>query len=154
MNRRSLVVGGVLVAAVALFYVLSQSQDNTPQIQEDTPISTTDTESKIEEVLGRTIPDDVEKATLRDLTDLGMSAIATRVEDGGVVEFSVLADLAESSEPYEVWAGASGDNLRKLGVMAAAKGGYLFEYRQAGALDNYNSVEIKQGDTRVLEGSF
>lgn len=147
-----MVIGGLLVLVVALFYLL-QGRDNTPKIQEEVPIATPDVESKIEEVLGRTIPDDVEKAALRDLTNSGMSAIATRVEDKGIVEFSVLADLVESDEPYEVWAGSPG-NLRKLGVMSLAKGGYLFEDRRVGTLDDYKNVEIRRGETKVLEGSF
>ena len=96
----------------------------------------------------------MEKVTLIDLTESGMTAIATRAEDKGVVEFNVLADLEESEDAYQVWAGSSTSTLKQLGVLSPAKGGYLFEYRKSGSLEDHKNVEVKLGEQKVLEGSF
>lgn len=140
--------------ALAAVYIQSQTPDKTPELQENVPVGDEETENKLEEVLGRTIPDDVEKVSLADLTDSGMSAIATRAEEGGIVEFTILADLQDSDDAYQVWAGSSTSTLKQLGVLSPAKGGYLFEYRKSGSLEDHKNVEVKLGEQKVLEGSF
>jgi len=154
MNRRNVIIGSFIVAAISLLYVRAQTTDSTPQIEENAPLVSKETESKLEAVLGRAIPEDVEKVTLIDLTESGMTAIATRAEDKGVVEFNVLADLEESEDAYQVWAGSSTSTLKQLGVLSPAKGGYLFEYRKSGSLEDHKNVEVKLGEQKVLEGSF
>ena len=91
-----MILGSLIGAGLALVYISSQVPDNTPQIEKNTPILSDETENRLEEVLGRSIPDDVEKTTLTDLTDSDLTAIATRKEENVMVEFSVLADLEET----------------------------------------------------------
>lgn len=160
MKRNEIIVGGVLLAVVGFFLIRSQTPDKTPEIEENVPIDSQETENHLEQVLGRTLPDDAEKLTLKG--DNGQTAIATRKEDNGVVEFTILADLADSEDGiYQVWAGSSNDTLHSLGTLTAAKGGYLFEYRQTSELSNFNNVVIslekkvdQDMEDKVMEGSF
>jgi len=150
-----MVLGVVVVVIAGFLLARSQSPDNTPEISEEVPINTDETENRLEEVLGRTLPEDAERAALKDTTGSGFTGIATRAEDNGVVEFTILADLSDPGDGvYQVWAGESADKLTSLGTLTSAKGGYLFEYRQSGSLEDYNSVVIKMGEDTILQGSF
>lgn len=160
MKRRDIVLGGALLAVVAFFLIRSQSPDKTPEIEENVPIDSQETEKHLEEVLGRTLPEDAERLSLKGSN--GQTAVATRKEDNGVTEFAILADLEDPGDDvYQVWSGSSPDNLRSLGTLTAAKGGYLFEYRQTSELSNFNNVVIslekkvdERMETKILEGSF
>ena len=161
MGKRALAAGVLAIAAVSFLY-LQNRPDNTPEIAEDVPISSEETESRLEEVLGRTLPDNAERAQLNDVLGNGFTAIATRAEDNGVVEFTVLADLPDpEKQVYQVWSGENADNIHSLGTLTAAKGGYLFEYRQTTSISDFNNVVISLEtkadeiiEERVLQGSF
>ncbi len=144
----------VLLLGLVGFLFLSKSRDNTPKITDEAATQTVEVENKIEEIFGRNIPDDVEKLSLTDLTNESLLAIATRKEESGSVEFSVLADLPENQESYEVWAGASSQTAQKIGSLISAKAGYIFEENSLGALSDFEYVAIMRSGQKMLEGSF
>lgn len=148
-------ITGLIVLILAVIFVRSRA-DNTPELPQEVPAENNDDiENSLEETLGRSIPDDAEKINLEDLTNSGFIAIATRAEEEGVVEFTVLADLDVPEESgYQVLAGSSADNLKPIGNLVASKGGYLFEYRQTAKPEDFNNILVKLGDRNILQGSF
>lgn len=154
MKRRDLLVAGLIVLVLAVIFLRSRA-DNTPELPQEVPIENSDIENSLEETLGRVISEDAEKTNLEDLTNSGFIAIATRAQEQGIVEFTVLADVDEPEEgSYQVLAGANAESLKPLGNLVPAKGGYLFEYRQAATLEDFNNVLVKLGDRSILQGSF
>jgi hypothetical protein len=162
MKTRDYAIGGIIVLVIGFILLRAQTPDNSPKIENDVPINSEETENRLEEVLGRTLPDDAERAALSDFSGNNFSAIATRSESSGTVEFTILADLEnKEGAVYQVWTGESIDGLRSLGTLTAAKGGYLFEYMDESKLSNFNNVVIsleekvdEAMETRILQGSF
>lgn len=144
----------ILLLGLAGFYYVSSRRDNTPKISEEALSKNDDTsELVIEQLFGKPLPDDAEKTSLFDLTNSDLTAIATRKEDAGVVDFSILADLPEGEE-YEVWVGGMPEGVKYMGGMVEVKGGYLFEIQKQGTLKDYNFILVKRGEQKILEGSF
>lgn len=149
MNKRNIVI--VVVALVLAGLFLRSLPDNSPKIEENTLDNQEEAEKKLEEVLGKTIPDNAQKLTL---TKDSQTAVVARSEENGTVNFTVLADLEKTDQTYRVWVGSGADNLRQLGALTVAKGGYLFESKQAGKLDDYKYISIRLAEENILEGSF
>jgi hypothetical protein len=96
--------------------------------------------------LGLTIPDDVERAELKDVSGGGGIGIATRTE--------ILADLPDPPKGQFYQARLEKDGKTVLiGNLKIAKGGWMISYN-SGAYPGYNKVIVMLGDTHILEGSF
>lgn len=132
MRARDIVIGLIILAIVAGAIVWFRR----PKTPEPTP--TPSVEEKLEETFRFQIPEDVERAELRDVSGGEGIGIATRD--------MVLADLPEpaATDAYQVWMDG-----KFLGTMRVAKGGYLFEEKMTG-----KKIEVKLGDKTILEGSF
>ena len=165
MNRRDIVIGLVILAALAGI-IYFRAKRETPQ--ELTVPQTLSTEDTLEQKFGLTLPEDVERAELNDVTGGDGSGIATRKFENGRFTHTVLADLPDPSAGffYEGWLvrGNSGDaNFAFIssGKMKLAKGGYLLEFGSSSDFTSYNNVVITQEkvfdatpETHILEGSF
>ena len=140
------IVIGVAVVALLTFVVLAIKNNRNARLQAELA-NTPTIEEKIENTFGGlTVPADVEKTELKDVSGGEAFGIATRTE--------ILADLPETANGnfYQAWLEKDGKKIL-LGNLRIAKGGYLLEYSSA-KFPGYNKVIITSGDTNILEGSF
>lgn len=147
MNKRDVIVGlAVIVVFVGVFLLFKRRKANlqVPQVT-PTPTATETIQSKF----NMQIPDNVEKAELKDVTGGNASGVATRD--------TVLADLPDLDNGYfyQVWDELNG-KLASLGKMRAVKGGYLFEGNIQGSKVVVSKEKVFDNDleTKILEGSF
>ncbi len=162
MNKRDIVIGFVIFAIVAAVIFWSKKPRLTP-----VEVPTTSPTPKIEEVFNYTIPEDVEKIDLKDVTDSGFNGVATRKYENGKFELVILADVEDPKEGfYQGWLtkgkeGEVGFSYVKLGNLRMAKGGYLLEFESTTDYSSYNQVWVtleEKDDAKIekhiLEGSF
>lgn len=150
-NKKDILVGLVILVILAVGVYLWKF--NKPQLKVPEKQSVQVVEENLENKFKFTIPDDVEKAELKDITGGDASGIATRTE--------ILVDILDP-EPgtfYQGWLEKDGQ-LVSLGNLRVAKGGWLLEYSGA-KYPGYNKVVVSQEkvfdtkiEERVLEGSF
>ncbi len=156
MNRQAIVLV-VLVFAFVVFLFRFRTAGNAPKISQEpssTALFSESNQKQLEEVLGRKISEDAEKLELEDLTGSGLTAIASRKESQGIVEFTILADLEGKGKDYEVFVGRNESNIRRLGSLTMVKGGFLFDYRESGIIEDFDYVLVRDGNDKILEGSF
>src|SRR3989344_1302747 len=92
MNRRDIVIGAVVLLAIAgLIYWRQVSK----KVSTQTVPETLSVEDKIEDKFKYQIPDDVEKAELKDITGGDASAISTRKFENNKFTSTILADLPD-----------------------------------------------------------
>jgi hypothetical protein len=167
MKRRDIVIGLViLLVIVGLFYFRQKGNGEDMIVPEEQTAS--DVERRIEERFNVEIPDDVNKAELRDANDGDGSAIATRKMENNTFTHSVLADLPdpETGKFYQAWLvrGEEADedySIVLTGRMQVAKGGWVLEYSTTQNLEDHNrvlvtleSVNDQKAEDVVLEGEF
>lgn len=123
-----------------------------------------DRASELAKRFGVVLPDNLERAELKDVTGGVGSGIATRSLTGDKFELTILAALPDpekgswyagwlvKDEPFAIW---------PAGNLRIAKGGFLLEFSGEAELNNYKKVvvtletkEDKKPETHVLEGSF
>lgn len=165
MNRRDIVIGLVVLAALAgVIYFRSRG----PSPDELKVPQTLSTEDVLEDRFGLDIPEDVDKAELKDVSGGTSTAIATRKFEAGTFTHTVIADLPDSDPGtfYEGWLvrdnqGDPDFNIISTGRMRIAKGGYLLEFQSTTDYSDHNNVIITQEEVsdnvpekHVLEGSF
>jgi hypothetical protein len=165
MKKADIVIGLVILAILAgiIFWV------RRPKEELQVPENTTDNvEEKMESFFNIEIPEDAEKAQLKDVTGGNASGIATRDQGNGTFVHVVLADLPDPEEGffYEGWLvrGKTGDenfDFISTGKMTMAKGGYLLEFESQDDLSEYTGVVITleevedaNPEKHILEGSF
>ncbi len=148
MNRRDIVIGIVILAALsAVIYFWRR-----PEIDEELKVpQTLSVEDQIEDAFNLEIPDDVEKAELRDVSGGDASAIATRKFENGRFELNILADLSDGSYTADF---EKDGEVKSLGSLRIAKGGYLLEFRGFEDLSDYSTVRVTSGGETILEGRF
>ena len=163
MRTREIVIGLIILAVVAGAIVWIRRARTTPE-----PLPTPSIEEKIEKTFNLEIPDDVERADLRDVSGGTGSGIATRKYESGRFTHAVLADLSDPTLGtfYEGWLvkGKEGDAnfaFVSTGRLRVAKGGYLLEFTSSVDYSPYNGVVItlervddKRPEVHILEGSF
>lgn len=153
-RRRDILIGVVILIVIAAVFYLVKSNQNTMKVPEaSTEPTITQIEQNFKDKYNITIPDDVEKTSLVDVSGGNGSGIATRNE--------VLVDLPdpELSTFYQAWLEKDG-KLISIGKMAMEKGGWLVRYNGA-AYPDYNKVIVSlekvfdsKIEQKVLEGSF
>ena len=153
-NKRDIMIGLVILVVIAGLVYWFKLRKPTPTVPVSTTPSIEQVEGTIEDKFKFTVPDNVEKALLKDITGGDGSGIATRTE--------ILVDLPDS-EPgtyYQAWLENANGKLLSLGKLEIAKGGWLVRYNGA-SYPTYNKVVISQEkvvdgaiEERVLEGSF
>jgi hypothetical protein len=157
---RDIVIGLVIlvVLAVGFFWYKNRKPAlKVPQTSNQPSIQTV--EQKIKNRFNLTVPDNVEKTALKDVSGGDGSGIATQTE--------MLVDLPDP-EPgtfYQAWLEnnlpvQTGGKLVSLGMLRMEKGGWLIDYNGAG-YPGFNKVVVSQEkvfdskiEERVLEGSF
>jgi len=163
MRTRDIVIGLVILAALALAIVLIRKAANKEEALPAPSI-----EEKIEKSFNFEIPEDVERTDLTDVSGGTGSGIATRKYESGRFTHAVLADLPEPAAGtfYEGWLvrGKEGDaNFAYIltGSLRIAKGGYLLEFESSRDYSDYSFVVVtlekvndQKPETHILEGSF
>lgn len=148
MNRRDIVIGVVILAALSAVVFFWRR----PEIDEELKVpQTLSVEDAIEDAFNLEIPEDVEKAEMRDVSGGDASAIATRKFENGRFELNVLADLPDGSYTSEL---KKDGETKPLGSLRIAKGGYLLEFRGFEDLSDYSTVKVISGEETILEGRF
>ena len=167
MNKRDIVIGFVILVVLAVV-VLSLRRERTasvPNLPQATPVSG---EQKIESSFKVNIPDDVEKADLKDVSGSDGIAIATRKFENNTYTATVLADISDpkAGEFYQAWVSKgdlkdSNSEFISLGKLKLAKGGWMIEFRSNTNYSDYKNVLISlestfdsKPETHILEGSF
>jgi hypothetical protein len=146
MKTRDIVVV-FLVLVIVVAGILMINRVKLPK-RVSTPSPTPSLQEKIESKFGGlVIPQDVERAELRDVSGGEAAGIATRTE--------ILADLPTppAGQSYRGWLENEEGKLVLLGSFRVAKGGYILEYNSAKA-PGYNKVVVTLEDKHILEGSF
>ena len=164
MNRRDIIIGVVIlvlvIGAVLWFRGRTSKEVMAP---------TTSSEEQIEKSFNLTIPEDVDKAELEDVSGRDGSGVATRKYENGTFSHMVLADLPDPAAGtfYEGWLvrGKMGDAnfiYISTGKLTVAKGGYLLEFQSktidysdyTGVVVTLEKINDGKPETHVLEGSF
>lgn len=120
--------------------------------------------STFAEQLGVTIPEDVEKTALTDVTGGEAQGVATRDFDEGLFTHSVLASLPdpETGAFYEGWLVRPDPfDVVYTGKLRLVKGGWSLDYEAGEDLSDHNRVVVtlervddQQPEAHILEGSF
>lgn len=164
-STRDILIGiAILVIVLGGIYLLRRPRNTvTP-----TPTPISNFEEKIENQFNVTIPDDVEKADLKDSSGGDASGVATRKVESGTFIHTVLADLPDPQPGYfyQGWLvrgkeGEANYSIITTGRMRLAKGGYLLEFESSTDYSDYKTVYItlervndRNPEKRVLEASF
>lgn len=164
MNKRDIVIGSVVILALAGILYFRQSQK-----EEDVVVpETLSVEDQIEEKFKYDIPDNVEKAELKDVSGGDSSAIATKDYSENKFSSTFLADLPdlEAGYFYQGWIskgeeGKENYQMLSLGKLIIAKGGWMLDYSSSKDYSDFEKVIITKEkvfdstpETTILEGSF
>jgi hypothetical protein len=166
MKKRDLVIGVIILAVLALVIYFWQAKKPKLSVPEEP--SPTSTEESFETKFNITIPEDVEKTNLIDITGGNSEGLATRKYDNGTFMHSVLADLPDpdGNNFYEGWLvrGKPGENdfdFISTGKMKVAKGGWVLNFDSSTDYTDYEGVVITletvfddTPEEHILEGSF
>jgi hypothetical protein len=169
-RQQWLSIGAVVLVILGLgFFLYRQSrQADTGQVE---VISQEDQEAdargqEVADRLNVNIPENAERATLRNVADADGAGIATRVlEDEGDDEVSVLVALPDpqAGEFYAAYlvSGNEEDAPIYLGRLTQAKGGFMVEFNSSEEIGGYSmvrvtreSVDDEQPEEVLLEGEF
>lgn len=165
MNRRDIVIGLVILALLVGVVYWRQTSKKEEEIKVPETLSVEDV---LEEKFKLEIPEDVDKAELKDVSGGNASGLATRDFKDGQFSHTILADLPEpeAGKFYEGWLvkgeeGKEGFEAISTGRMRVAKGGYLLEYKSSKDLKDYTKVVVtletkadKTPEKHILEGNF
>lgn len=166
MTRRDIVIGLIILVLLAgvIFY---RQRKSTSQEDLRVPETLSSVQENIEKKFNLQIPEDVDKAELKDVSGAGSSAIATRKFENGKFTASILADLPDTSSGsfYQAWLVKSeegkDDSFISLGRVELAKGGWMLNFQGTEDLSDYSKVLVTSEkvqdstpETRILEGSF
>ena len=146
MKTRDIVVGFLVlvVIVVGVVLLLNSRKKAATLLPSPTPSITQKVNNAFPNI---NIPDNIEKAELKDVTGGESFGVATRTE--------IIANLPDLSTG-RFYQGKLQNNQGKtvtLGNFRAAKGGFLLEYNSS-RYPGYNTVLVTQGSTTILQGSF
>ena len=160
-----IVVIVLILVGIFWFFRETPPQEKSPETQE---VAQEDVGETLSAKLGVTIPDDVQRTTLKDLRGEGSTGIATRSYRDGLFSHTILAALPEltTGTTYHGWLvrGSEGDenySVISTGALRPSKGGYLLEYSSSQDLEDHIKVWVtveaqddNTPETKVLEGQF
>ena len=167
MKKRDIVIGAVVLLALA-GVIFWRQRSRTPKEEMKVP-ETLSVEDNLEDKFKIQIPEDVDRAELKDVSGGNSSAIATRKYADGKFTHTVLADLPDPSEQgafYQGWLekgekGKEGYAAISTGKLRIAKGGWMLQYESSTDYSEYKKVLItqekssdSQPEKTILEGSF
>ncbi len=145
-TKRVLAVFIVLLIIISAVFLISKNRKSKNALLNLPSPTPSITEQIQNQFGGITIPENVEKIELKNVSNIEGMGIATRSE--------VLADLPDlaTGESYQVYLG-NGTKTVLVGTMRQAKGGWILEYNSS-KFPGYNQIFVKKGSEVILEGSF
>ncbi len=153
MKTRDAVIGFIVLVVLISGAILVR---NARKAKIALPLATSSVEQKVTEKFGGlTIPSDVDKADLSDISGGAGLGIATRKFADGKFELTILADLPEPKAGtfYQGLLFKDTSSVA-LGALKIAKGGYIIDFTSAKDLSDYKKVVITLDGKNILEGSF
>ena len=122
------------------------------------------TEQKIQDKFGGiTIPQDVDKADLKDISGESGLGMVTRKYSDGKFEITILADIPAPSAGYfyQGWILKDDSAFLSLGKLGIAKGGFILDFTSAKDYSDYKKVVVtlektldQSPEKSILEGSY
>ena len=161
MNRERWVGLAVILLVIGGFLFLRNR--NSLQLTDEMG-STDQLVSEFAEEMGVVLPDDVEKATLEDISGGSSKGLATRKFTEGTFTHSVLAALPdpETGSWYEGWLVRENPfDVIYTGKLRQAKGGWVLDFVSVEDLQDHQQVvvtleKVEDGkpESHILEGAF
>lgn len=166
MKRRDIVIGTIILLLIGgVVYFRNRNPVKEEQVKVPETLST---QSQIEQKFKLQIPEDVEKADLKDVSGGNGTGLATRKFANSKFTFSILADLPDPAKGsfYQGWIvrGKEGDSnysLISVGKLKSVKGGWMSDYTSPTDLSDHSNVWVTEEkifnntpETHVLEGNF
>lgn len=149
MKLRDIVLAIIVVGLLLVLFQRLRDTSEEPQLS-DNEVPIEDVEEKLEDILGRQIPDDVEKADLEPQAVVDGEGLVTREVEEDEVVLSVLADLPEppNGEAYQAWASAGGDAQPvSIGVLSSVKGGWVLDYTTTQEAENITEILVSREES-------
>ena len=167
MKRRDIVIGVVVLLVVSGIVYWNQRNRSREELVVPETVSSS-LEEALEEKFKIEIPEDVDKAELKDVSGGTASGIATRKFENSTYTHTIIADLPdlEGGTFYQSWLvkGEEGDNnfsLISTGRPRLGKGGWTLNFESKTDYSDHGkvliSLENKADNTpekRILEGNF
>ena len=165
MKRRDIVIGLIILLLLAGFIYLRQRIKSEEEMIVPETLSS---EQIFEDRFNIQIPEDVDKAELKEADGSGGSGLAIRKFEDGRFTHSVLVDLPdpEAGYFYEGWLAKGEDgeddySLISTGKLRLAKGGWMLDFTSSTDLSDHSKVIVslektfdKNLEKKVLEGGF
>lgn len=152
-NKKDVVIGLVIIVVlVASFFVYKKFKNNPKSLETPIPVSV-EYKKSFEDTFKIDISDNENAIELKDVNGGNSRGIATERE------ILIDADDPESGYFYQAWLENNG-NLKSLGKLKMAKGGWLIEFNETVNKGNTNiivSLEKNFDNTlekKILVGSF
>lgn len=158
MKKKDIVIGIIVLSVLALILVFYRNS-KTPSLTEIENLK--QKETQIENEFKIDIPEDIEKASLEDVSGGDSLGIATREFENGMYTLTILADLPDLELGfYQGWL-VKDDMYVSVGKASVAKGGYLLEFNSSIDYSDYQKVQVTQEvvfdstpEVTILEGEF
>ena len=164
MNRERWIGLAVILIIVGGFLFFRDRQTTSEPASVESEQATEEEMSSFAQELGVTLPEDVEKTTLTDVTGGEGQGVATREFEGGLFAHSVLASLPdpEVGSFYEGWLVRPDPfDVVYTGKLRLVKGGWALDYEASEDLSDHTQVVVtlervddQQPEAHVLEGGF
>ena len=160
MKRRDIVIG---ILVIILLGGIIYWRQKTQKSEEFVVPETLSVQKEFEDKFKISIPEDVEKSELSDVSGGYASGFATRKYEDGKFTHTILADLPDAPEGsyYQGWLKESDDKLISTGRMKLEKGGYMLEFQSSKDYSSYSKVIVSlekklssKPEKNILEGSF
>lgn len=152
-NKKDVVLGFVIIAVlIASFFIYKKFKNNPSSSETPIPVSV-EYKKSFEDTFKIDIPDNENAIELKDVNGGDSRGIATEKE------ILIDADDPEAGYFYQAWLESEG-NLKSLGKLIMAKGGWLIEHNESivkGGTNIIVSLEKTFDNTiekKVLVGSF
>lgn len=162
----------LVVAGAAGWYLWQRVNNNKIQVSNSLTPSPSPfvqgIEQNIQERFRVTLPENVDKAELKDVSGGNGSAIATKKYENNRFDSTVLADLPDPADgkPYHAWLTRGTEDQDEyevvyMGTLQIAKGGYIVDYQNTLDLSGFTQVIVSRDKTPdnkpqniLLQGSF
>lgn len=163
-NRQNWMSIGIVVVVVAAlgYFLFRQSRESEEPVIEPEEVVAQEKADEFLEGINVTLPEDADRANLKDVAGTNSVGVATRMSKEGATDYSVLASLPdpERGEHYEAYlVGEDGEEVL-LGRLAEGKGGWMLDYSSSEDLEGARVLISRetnsdgQPDEVLLEGTF
>ncbi len=158
----------VLIGIGLFLYLRGGGKKEEGELGEGAGVRVEEVTQDLSRQLGVTIPEDVERISLADISGGSATGLAIRKYEGGLFEHTILAALPDLSEGkfYAGWLvrgkeGEANYSMIATGKLRVAKSGYLLDFSSSKDLSDHAAVVVTletkddgKPEKNILEGSF